>query len=223
MSRLKLNHLNAAVPRDEARRYALSDFGEERPLRPALLLHACCGPCSTAVVERLAHRYDLTLYFCNSNIDDAAEYARRLAAQRAFVEAYNAAEDCPGPVALVVAAYRPEAFLALVRGHEDAPEGGSRCRLCIADRLEQTAAYASMHGFPEFTTTLSVSPHKDHALICALGREIAARYGLRFLPEDFKKGGGFARSCELARAYGLYRQGYCGCRFSARGEARGDG
>ncbi|MDR1815323.1 MAG: epoxyqueuosine reductase QueH [Clostridiales Family XIII bacterium] len=219
----KFNNLSAAVPPEEARRYSLSDYGEEREERPALLLHTCCGPCSTAVVERLAERYRITLYFCNSNIDDEEEYRRRLAAQRAFVAAYNGTDaGLASPLALVVAPYAPEAFLASVAGQEDAPEGGARCRICIAGRLEATAAHAAMNGFSVFSTTLSVSPHKDFEGILWLGREIAVRYGLTFLGEDFKARGGFARSVELSKQYGLYRQNFCGCRFSRRdAEARG--
>lgn len=205
-----------AVPQIDARRYSLADFGEEREERPALLLHSCCGPCSTAVVERLSERFRITIYFCNSNIDDEAEYKRRLDAQRAFVEAYNASEGCASPLTLVVAPYAPEAFLAGVRGYETAPEGGLRCRICIGDRLERTAAYAAMSGFEYFTTTLSVSPHKDYEMILALGRELGVRYGLTFVAEDFKKRDGFRRSAELAKAYCLYRQDFCGCRFSKR-------
>jgi len=189
---------------------------EERPERPALLLHSCCGPCSTAVVERLSRRFRLTLYFCNSNIMGEEEYRRRLEAQRAFVEAYNASADCAAPLSLVTAPYAPEAFLETVRGLEAEPEGGARCRVCIADRLEHTAVYASLYGFDAFSTTLSVSPHKDFGAIARIGRELALRYGIAFLAEDFKKRDGFRRSVVLSEAYGLYRQSYCGCRFSVR-------
>ncbi|GHU64014.1 hypothetical protein AGMMS49983_08870 [Clostridia bacterium] len=113
-----------------------------------------------------------------------------------------------------VAPYRPEAFLESVKGHEEDKEGGARCRICIQDRMEKTAAFAAMHGFEYFTSTLSVSPHKDFGLIREIGQALALRYRVSFLAEDFKKQNGFARSCELAGIYGLYRQNYCGCRFS---------
>jgi len=192
------------------------DGAEPRPERPALLLHTCCGPCSTAVVERLSRRFWLTLYFCNSNITEEEEYRRRLDAQRAFVDAYNASAECAEPLSLIAAPYAPEAFLEAVSGLEAEPEGGARCRVCVRDRLERTAAYAALHGFDTFSTTLSVSPHKDFAMISELGRELALRYGLSFLAEDFKKQDGFRRSAILSEAYGLYRQSYCGCRFSKR-------
>ena len=190
--------------------------------RPDILLHSCCGPCSTAVVERLAPRFRITLYFCNSNIDDEAEYLRRLEAQKQFVESYNAS-DMGGQVELVCAPYAPQAFLKLVEGTEGCAEGGARCRRCIYDRLEKTAEYAALHGFEHFSTTLSVSRHKSHETILEAGKALALRYGLTFEDGDYKKGGGEQRSAELARAYGLYRQDYCGCRFSRRAASPGDG
>jgi predicted adenine nucleotide alpha hydrolase (AANH) superfamily ATPase len=196
---------------------SFAELPEERPRRPALLLHSCCGPCSTAVVERLAQRFWITVYFCNSNIDDEEEYKRRLAAQKQFIDAYNVSESCAEPIAFVCAPYAPEAFLRSVEGLGSSPEGGPRCRICIRDRLEKTAAFAAMNGFEYFTTTLSVSPRKDFEMICGIGREVAVRYGLSFVAEDFKKQNGFKRSIELSAAYCLYRQDYCGCRFSKRG------
>lgn len=182
--------------------------------KPSLLLHSCCGPCSTAVAERLCARYKVTIFFCNPNIYDRDEYERRLDSQRLFVEKRNASDREGEPLELVCDAYDEAAFLSLVRGHEEDKEGGARCRICIGDRMERTAIYASMHGFEHFTTTLSVSPHKDFGMIKELGSALALRYGIEFLAEDFKKQNGFGRSCELAREYGLYRQNYCGCRFS---------
>ncbi|MDR3304689.1 MAG: epoxyqueuosine reductase QueH [Clostridiales Family XIII bacterium] len=193
---------------------ALSEYGEELVRKPAIAVHSCCGPCSTAVAERLARRFRITLYFCNPNIDDEAEYKRRFSAQRAFVRAYNTSPGCPEPIELVAGPYTPAAFLKHIEGFESAPEGGLRCRICIKDRLEATAAFAAMNGFEYFTTTLSVSPHKNYEMILALGREIAVRYALTFLAEDFKKQDGYKRSIELSKAYCLYRQQYCGCRFS---------
>jgi len=191
-------------------------FGEPLVSRPALLLHACCGPCSSAVVEQLASRFRITLYFCNSNIDDEAEYKKRLEAQQDFVDRHNASSRKTEPVALVCAPYAPAAFLKLVEGKESCPEGGERCRLCIRDRLEKTAAYAALHGYEHFSTTLSVSRHKDHGYIREAGQGLALTYGLSFVGDDFKKGGGEQRTAELAKIYDLYRQDYCGCRFSKR-------
>ena len=210
---LSASELSYSEPRGFREEPAPPDVAEERP---ALLLHSCCGPCSTAVVERLNRRFRITIYFCNSNITEEDEYRRRLDAQRSFVDACNASADCTEPLTLAVAPYAPEAFLEAVRGLESEPEGGARCRICVRDRLERTAAYAAMHGFDTFSTTLSVSPHKNFVMISELGHELALRYGLAFLAEDFKKQDGFRRSAILSEAYGLYRQSYCGCRFSAR-------
>ena len=183
-------------------------------LRPALLLHSCCGPCSTAVVETLASRFRIALYFCNSNIDDEAEYKKRLETQKQFVEQYNASGSKTEPITLICATYAPSAFLDLVRGTEDCEEGGARCRLCISDRLEKTAMFALMNGYEYFSTTLSVSRFKNHQMILEFGKALALKYGLSFEGGDYKKGGGESRSIALAKAYGLERQNYCGCRFS---------
>jgi predicted adenine nucleotide alpha hydrolase (AANH) superfamily ATPase len=170
------------------------------------------------VVERLAASYDVTLFFYNPNIDDEAEYRRRLEAQKQFVERFNASRKFldTARVRLVVGPYEPQQFLCEVAGHEEDPEAGARCAICFRMRLFKTAEYAVLHGFSLFTTTLSVSPHKDAQLLAKIGTEAAFAYGISYLPEDFKKQNGFGRSAELARAYELYRQNYCGCTFSKR-------
>jgi predicted adenine nucleotide alpha hydrolase (AANH) superfamily ATPase len=198
----------------------LSESREPEKRREGVLVHSCCGPCSVAVMERLSARYDVTLFFFNPNITDGAEYEKRLCAQRIAVEKYNASECAAGRVTLVVGPYETSSFLAKVRGYETEPEGGLRCGLCFELRLEKTAEYAALYGFERFTTTLSVSPHKDHLLLAKLGTGLALKYGLRFLSEDFKKQSGFARSVELSKAFGLYRQTYCGCAFSGREAGR---
>ena len=190
-------------------------YGEPAVARPAILLHSCCGPCSTAVVEQLAPRFRITIFFSNSNIDEEAEYLKRLNAQKDFITRYNTSARIYDPVSFVCPAYSPSAFLSLVRGKETCPEGGERCRLCIGDRLEKTAAYAAMNGFEYFTTTLSVSRHKSYEMILELGKMLALRYGLSFIDDDFKRGGE-QRSVLLSKSYGLYRQNYCGCSFSKR-------
>ena len=191
---------------------------DEPPLSlPALLLHACCGPCSASVVEQLAPRFRITLYFCNSNIDTEEEFNRRLEAQKIFVEKYNVSPLRTGePVSLICAVYEPAAFAELVQGTEHCQEGGARCRLCIRDRLEKTADFAKMNGYEYYSTTLSVSRHKDHTMIHNFGKALSLRYGLSFVEDDYKQGGGEQRSVELSKEYGLYRQTYCGCACSKR-------
>jgi len=184
--------------------------------RPAILLHSCCGPCSTAVVERLAPRFRITIYFYNPNLDDEAEYLRRLEAQKEFVDRYNASVHENEPVSLVCAAHTPQSFLKLVEGFESCAEGGERCRLCIGDRLEKTAAFAAMNGFEYFSTTLSVSRYKSYEMILESGKAMALKYRLSFVDDNFRKGGGDGRADLLAKSYGLYRQNFCGCGFSKK-------
>ncbi|MDO4552072.1 MAG: epoxyqueuosine reductase QueH [Bacillota bacterium] len=188
--------------------------------RPALLLHSCCGPCSTAVVERLAEDYRITLFFYNPNITEAGEYRKRFSAQEQFVKAWRAGGRAPGDreseseLELLEGPWEPEAFYEAVRGLEEEPEGGRRCYECFRLRLGETARKAAAGGYHCFGTTLSVSPHKDWAALCAIGRELEKETGVVFLAEDFKKKAGYQRSVQLSREYGLYRQSFCGCQFS---------
>lgn len=179
--------------------------------RPALLLHACCAPCSSAVLELLHQHFALTILYYNPNIAPPAEYHRREAELERFLRdaAYL---DIP----LVELPYRPEEFYEAVRGLEDEPERGARCTVCYRLRLEQAARYAAEHGFPWYTTTLSISPLKDPVRINALGQALGEQYGVRFLPSEFRKRDGYKRSLVLSAEYGLYRQDYCGCIFSKR-------
>ncbi|MDR0357012.1 MAG: epoxyqueuosine reductase QueH [Clostridiales Family XIII bacterium] len=214
----EMNPANAQVrdaTRDEIAR-DLSNMRETEKRRIGVLVHSCCGPCSVSVMERLSEDFDVTLFFYNPNITDAEEYERRLCAQRMAVEKYNAANFALGSVTLIVGRYEPERFFIAARGYEAEPEGGSRCERCFEFRLEKTVEYAALHGFERFTTTLSVSPHKDFATLARVGARLGMRYGLSFLAEDFKKRAGFARTVELSKAFGLYRQTYCGCEFSRR-------
>ncbi|MDR0852879.1 MAG: epoxyqueuosine reductase QueH [Clostridiales Family XIII bacterium] len=190
--------------------------GDVHLARPSVLLHSCCGPCSTAVIERLAERYRIVIFFYNPNIDDEEEYKRRLKAQEDFVKQYNASINYHEPITIVRGNWNSKAFHERSKGLEDEPEGGKRCRLCIEQRMEVTAEYAAMNGFENFTTTLSVSPHKDYEMILSIGRNLAARFGINFVNEDFKKKNGFLRSIELSKAHELYRQNYCGCNYSKR-------
>lgn len=184
---------------------------------PHLLLHCCCAPCASHVLETLAPHFALTAYYDNPNIDDAAEYARRAGE----LTRLTAEMPLPGSVRTVTEPFGPAAFYAAVRGLEQLPEGSRRCYACYRLRLARTARAAAAGGYDFFTTTLSISPHKNAAWLNELGRALAAEYGVRWLPSDFKKNNGFLRSTELSAQYGLYRQNYCGCVFSRReAEAR---
>ena len=182
--------------------------------KPRLLLHACCGPCSTAVVERLAEGYDITLFFYNPNITDTEEYKRRIAGEIQYLRCYNRTVGPEKEVHFREGRYDPETFRAAVRGLEAEPEGGERCSVCYRLRLEETARAAGEGGFDAFTTTLSVSPHKSHGRIRAIGQEAGEASGVRFLEDDFKKKAGYQRSIALSKEMELYRQTYCGCEFS---------
>lgn len=174
--------------------------------RPSLLLHSCCGPCSSYVLEYLTQFFDITLLFYGPNIQPREEYELRLAHQRRVIEHI--------PVKIMECEYDGGAFEALAAGYETEPEGGVRCTRCFALRIEETAKRAAEAGFEYYCTTLSVSPHKDARRINAIGEAMGEKYGVKWLPSDFKKRGGYQRSIALSRDWGLYRQDYCGCLYS---------
>ena len=175
--------------------------------RPRLLLHSCCGPCSSAVLEAVTPHFETTVFFYNPNILPAEEFEKRLWWQRYLLERAPFAAG----VALIVPDRDEAAFRAAAAGLEDAPEGGARCTACFELRLSRTAEAARAGGFDYFATTLTVSPHKNAPLINAIGERLAAEKGVAWLPSDFKKKDGYKRSIELSREYGLYRQAGCGC------------
>ena len=181
--------------------------------RPRLLLQSCCGPCSSYVLDYLSRYMDVTVLFFNPNIWPAAEFDKRLAAQRQLIQAAG----LPG-VQLLAPEYDPQAFFSAAAGLEQEPEGGRRCAVCFRLRLEQTARQAAQDRFDFFGTTLTVSPHKNAALINEIGLALSEKYGVAWLPSDFKKRGGYLASVRLSKEYGLYRQNYCGCKFSMQPE-----
>ncbi len=175
--------------------------------RERLLLHACCGPCASYVLEYLAPHFDLTAFYYNPNIRPREEYEKRLYWLGRVIEGLGLSERVP----LIAEPWRAEDFDAAIHGLEKEPEGGKRCAVCIPLRMEETARRAAEGGFDFFCTTLSVSPHKDAALINRTGALLEAKYGVRWLPSDFKKRGGFLRTTQLCAQMGIYRQNYCGC------------
>ncbi len=190
------------------------DFKEEGLAKRRVLLHSCCGPCSTACIERLLPDYKVTVFFYNPNITDPEEYEKRKANQIKFIEAFNEEVPEEDRVVFIEGEYLPEDFFDVAKGLEDCPEGGDRCTECFKLRLDRTARAALAMGYPIFGTTLTVSPHKNYQLISAIGTELGEVFGLEFLDMDFKKKAGFQRSIELSKKYELYRQNYCGCEFS---------
>jgi hypothetical protein len=187
----------------------ISGFGEEKP---SLLLHACCAPCSSAVLERIEPYFNITIYFYNPNIYPFEEYSRRFRELNKLLDRNGMADR----VALINGDYDDGAFYDSTAGFEDAPEGGARCPRCFYLRLSETAKKADSLGFDYFATTLTVSPHKNAQVINALGEDIARSHSAKWLPSDFKKKDGYLRSIQLSKEYDLYRQDYCGCRFALR-------
>ena len=186
--------------------------------RPELLLHSCCGPCSSYVLEYLTQYYKVTLLWYNPNIWPPEENDKRLHYQRKIINVLGLKED----VSIVIPDYDHDRYLQMVSGLESEPEGGLRCTECFRMRLKEAAEAAERLGIGLYCTTLTVSPHKNAEKINTLGEAIGREHGVRFLPSDFKKRNGYKRSIELSREYDLYRQDYCGCEFAWRGE-REDG
>ncbi|MBR2540096.1 MAG: epoxyqueuosine reductase QueH [Mogibacterium sp.] len=182
--------------------------------KPSILLHACCGPCSTSCVERLAEDYSITVYYYNPNITDREEYYLRRDTLLQFLRAFNEERKDTTYVSYLEGEYEPDRYLAKCEPLRDEPEGGRRCDLCFALRLAETARKAGELGLDYFTTTMSVSPHKNYDKIKTLGLSLEQETSSRFLDIDFKKKNGFGRSVELSKRYGLYRQNFCGCEFA---------
>ncbi len=178
-----------------------------------LLLHICCAPDATVAFERLRERYYATGFFYNPNIEPQTEYDLREAETRFFTSLIGVEHISEPP--------QREVWSHLTSPYHSEPERGKRCQVCITHRLEMTAIRARELGFPIFTTTLTTSPHKDAEFIHQCGRDLAEKFGLEYLAETFRSKDGFKRSIDLSRLYGLYRQDYCGCRYSLA-EARGE-
>lgn len=185
---------------------------ESKSRVPRLLLHSCCAPCSSYVLEYLSDYFEITVFYYNPNISPAEEYEKRAAEQQHLIRELPAKH----PIHLVVGAYEPERFYAVSRGLEQVPEGGERCFRCFRLRLEEAAKMAAEDGFDYFATTLTISPLKNAQKLNEIGEELSELYKVEHLPSDFKKKNGYKRSVELSALYGLYRQNYCGCVFSKR-------
>ncbi len=176
--------------------------------KPRLLLHACCGPCASSVIEYLHPYFDITVYFYNPNIMPKEEFKLRLNALKVVVLHFDG-------VKLIVPEQDENDYLPFIKGMENIKEGGSRCEACFTLRLDKTAQFMSLHrnDYDYFATTLSVSPHKNHILINDIGKGIGARYGIDYLSSNFKKRDGYLRSIQLSKEWNIYRQSYCGCKF----------
>ncbi len=177
-------------------------------MKKKLLLHSCCGPCSTVVIERLKDDYDVCLFYYNPNIEPEEEYQKRKQEEQKVCKHFG--------VPFIEGEYDNAGWLEFVKGLEKEKEGGARCAKCFEYRLKKTADYAKENGFDLFATTLSVSPHKNTLLINKIGEDIKNSKKIDFLTENFKKKDGYLRSIQISKELGLYRQNYCGCHF-ARG------
>ena len=177
--------------------------------KPKLLLHSCCGPCSSYVITYLKDYFDITILYYNPNIEPKEEYEKRKQEQLKLIKCLNLAN-----VSYLDIDYDNESFRKIAWGHEQDKEGGSRCHLCYRLRLTKTAKVAKAQNFEYFGTTLSVSPYKNAQVLNNLGEELAQIYDIKWLYSDFKKKDGYKKSIELSHKYNLYRQEYCGCEFS---------
>lgn len=177
--------------------------------RPSLLLHSCCAPCSTAVIERLIENFTVTVFYFNPNVTESEEYNLRLNEQKRFIaEAYG------DKIKIIEGRYKSVEFFLKAEGLQKEPEGGKRCEMCFAMRLFETAKTAKEKEFDYFCSTLSVSPHKNAEIINSIGEKLCKEFGVKYLVNDFKKENGYKRSVELSEKYELYRQRYCGCIYS---------
>lgn len=193
-------------------------YNKREHILPSLLLHACCAPCSSACLEYLFENFDITVFYYNPNISPKTEFDKRLEEEKRLVAEMLPASE----IKVIEGSYNYNDFLQIAAGLEDVPEGGERCFKCYQLRLEETARLAKEKGFDYFCTTLSISPLKNSQKINEIGYETAEKYGVKWLPSDFKKKEGYKRSIELSRQYNLYRQNFCGCVFSKKEEDKNE-
>ena len=206
-----MNCKNVSKQMDE-----LIQKNQEQGIVPSLLLHSCCAPCSSYVLEYLCEHFRIYDFFYNPNITNEEEYFLRKEEMIRFIQDFPKAKD----VMFLDVPYDPSRYLELTKGYEKCKEGGDRCSICFAMRLEESAKKAKELGCDYFATTLTISPLKNTDKINEIGRMLGDKYGVIYLPSDFKKKNGYKRSVELSSEYNLYRQQYCGCEFS-KGEAYG--
>lgn len=183
---------------------------ERQVPKPSLLLHSCCAPCSSYVLEYLSNYFEITTFYYNPNIYPESEYTKRILEQQTLIAKMRTQH----PIAFMAGAYDKDRFYEMARGMEHLKEGGERCFRCYELRLREAAEVAKKCGFDYFATTLSISPLKNAVRLNEIGLRLSKEFGVAYLPSDFKKKNGYKRSIELSKKYGLYRQDYCGCEFS---------
>ena len=185
---------------------------EKNDMVPTLLLHSCCAPCSSYVLEYLSHYFSITVFYYNPNISPESEFEKRAEEQKKLI----ASMPLKNPVSCIIGKYDPERFYETAKGLEQVPEGGERCFLCYELRLREAAEIAKKEKFDYFTTTLSISPLKKEDKLNEIGHRLEQEYKVKYLYSDFKKKEGYKRSIQLSQEYHLYRQNYCGCIYSKR-------
>ena len=183
---------------------------------PKLLLHSCCAPCSSYVLEYLSDYFEITVFYYNPNIFPESEYTKRILEQQMLLQDMKVKH----PVSFLAGSYERDKFYEIAAGLEHLKEGGERCFKCYELRLAEAARMAQEGEFDYFTTTLSISPMKNAEKLNEIGNKVGAQYGISYLQSDFKKKNGYKRSIELSKEFGLYRQDYCGCEFSFRDRQR---
>lgn len=183
---------------------------------PRLLLHSCCAPCSSYVLEYLADYFEITVFYYNPNIFPESEYTKRILEQQMLIGEMKTKH----PISFLAGSYDRERFQEIAQGLEHLKEGGERCFKCYELRLAEAARIAKEGSFDYYTTTLSISPMKNAEKLNEIGVKVGDRYGVDYLQSDFKKKNGYKRSIELSNEYGLYRQDYCGCEYSYRDRQR---
>lgn len=200
-----MNKINYQIELDKI----IDDLQKENRV-PALLLHSCCAPCSSYCLSYLADYFKITIFYYNPNISPAEEYQKRVEEQKRLISEL----PVKNKVSFAEGKYEPEKFFEMAKGLQNIPEGGERCFKCYEMRQREAAVYAAENVFEFFTTTLSISPHKNAAKLNEIGLKLEKEYGIRYLVSDFKKKGGYLKSIEYSRQYDLYRQNYCGCVYS---------
>lgn len=185
---------------------------EKNEDKPSLLLHSCCAPCSSYVLEYLVNYFKITIYYYNPNISPDSEFIKRAEEQKRLISELSKKAE----INYIEGIYENNLFETIVKNYKHLPEGYERCFRCYRLRLEKTASYAKENNFRYFGTTLSVSPYKNADKLNMIGKEISEKYGIEYLYSDFKKNNGYKRSIELSKEYGLYRQDYCGCIYSKK-------
>ncbi|MCD7825385.1 MAG: epoxyqueuosine reductase QueH [Clostridiaceae bacterium] len=203
----KMNKINYQIELD----HIIAGLEKENRV-PRLLMHSCCAPCSSYCLHYLAEYFRITVFYYNPNISPQEEYRKRVAEQKRLIQQLPAKYS----ISFAEGVYDPERFYRMAEGMEELQEGGERCFACYELRQRKAAEYAKENGFDYFTTTLSVSPHKNAQKLNEIGLRLAQEYSVPYLVSDFKKKGGYLQSIQYSKEYGLYRQDYCGCEFSRR-------